>query len=149
MDENDYRIVHEGPGEVQFQLHQSKEIALEESGLRKSPFASLTLKAGHEYHIEILPHGEISTTAFKKLSFMQRKCHLENEVFEDSIFKTYTAKNCKYECHVKVAGEICSCIPWDFIHNTNKEECDVFGRTCFHNAINNVTKLNTDCCRHS
>ena len=64
---------------------------------------------------------------------------LENEVFDDSIFKTYTAKNCKYECHVKLAEKMCKCIPWDYLHNKKSVECDIFGRTCFYNAMENLT----------
>ena len=53
-----------------------------------------------------------------------------------------------YECEVTKAYEVCQCIPWDFFHILKTQgvatECDVFGRTCFQNAINLVPK-ETDC----
>ena len=56
-----------------------------------------------------------------------------------------------YECEVENAYKVCQCIPWDFFHelksNGSAKECDVFGRTCFHNAINTVTK-EKDSCKH-
>ena len=150
LDENDGRIPNEERfNDVQLNLHQSNEIAslLEDRAFRESS-TSLTLKAGYEYYIDIHPEAEISTEAFKKLSFQQRKCRLEGEVSEDSIFKIYTKKNCKYECHVKLAMKLCNCIPWDFIHNIKAAECDIFGRTCFYNAMENISMSNYNHCNH-
>ena len=60
----------------------------------------------------------------------------------------YTKNNCKYECHVELAHEKCHCIPWDFVHNTEAEECDVFGRMCFYDSISNYTKYPINLCPH-
>ena len=60
----------------------------------------------------------------------------------------YTKNNCKYECHVKLAHEKCHCIPWDFEHNIEAEECDVFGRKCFFDSISNYTKYPINLCPH-
>ena len=60
----------------------------------------------------------------------------------------YTKNNCKYECHVELAHEKCHCIPWDFVHNIEAEECDVFGRMCFYDSISNYTKYPINLCPH-
>ena len=53
--------------------------------------------------------------------------------------KVYNKRNCQYQCRVTNAFEICSCIPWDFPLTTNLgDECDVFGRTCFYNAMKQI-----------
>ena len=46
----------------------------------------------------------------------KRKCRLEDELDENSIFKKYTKANCMYECEVEKAYKICQCIPWDYFH---------------------------------
>ena len=109
---------------------------------------SMTFVANHEYYIEITPIGQASTNDFKSLSKEQRQCFLTNEVSKTSLFKTYTKNNCKYECHIKMAIEICSCAPWDFLHTSQKSECDVFGRTCFFNAMENLTISPIKYCEH-
>ena len=46
-----------------------------------------------------------------------------------------------------MAYKVCQCIPWDFLptlHNPEAEVCDVFGRNCFQNAMNNVSKNGKD-----
>ena len=59
-----------------------------------------------------------------------------------------TQNTCQYECHVKKAIDICFCIPWDFLSNTDVQECDVFGRTCFFDAMKIFAKSANDSCNH-
>ena len=43
----------------------------------------------------------------------------------------------------------CQCVPWDFVTleaQNNLSECDVFGRTCFLNVVNNVTHSEVNLC---
>ena len=87
-----------------------------------------------------------SSEEFKDLSKGQRNCKLENEVEEGSIFKHYTENNCRYECTVDLAIKTCICAPWDFMHKSNEIECDVFGRTCFYRAIENITQDSDNPC---
>ena len=104
---------------------------------------------GNEYFIDVTPNGQRSTDGFRNLDFDQRECHLENEVTESSIFKIYTKNNCKYECYVKLANDICKCVPWDFMHNMKiSKECDIFGRTCFFNSMENLTQSPENLCNH-
>ena len=49
---------------------------------------------------------------------------------------------------MKIALDICKCIPWDFVHNFEADECDVFGRSCFYNSISNLTKHPDNVCPH-
>ena len=95
---------------------------------------------------QVMPKVIKTTPAFKKMNLEQRKCKLSHEVEENSIFKVYTQQNCKYECYVKEAESLCQCIPWDFMHqNEMAEECDIFGRTCFYNAMENISKSSNLC----
>ena len=82
------------------------------------------------------------------MPFEQRNCKLEHEVGKNSLFKVYSQKNCKYECYIKKVEEMCDCIPWDFMHQNSKlaKECDLFGRTCFYNAMEMVAKSRN--CKH-
>ena len=139
---------------VQLKIHQSKEFAqILYSSTQDQRKMSITLKPGYEYTIEITPVRQESTDGFRDLPIDKRKCKKDDELDKSSIFKIYSKSNCMYECEVENAYKDCQCIPWDFFHelksNGSAKECDVFGRTCFHNAINNVTKRNTDCCRYS
>ena len=157
MDQTDSRTMnHEKVSrrrqEVKFKLHPSNEIAnlfQDNSLVRSTP---LTLEAGFEYFLDVTPHVVATTDAFKEMDTKQRKCKLQNEIYEKSIFRVYKMENCKYECKVKQAESICKCIPWDFMHNiqavSSQEECDLFGRTCFYNAIENLTKSYHDFCNH-
>ena len=134
-------------GEIQFQLHQSKEIAkiyLESNYNRLT--ASMILKANQEYYIDVTPTGQISSVNYKALNLQQRKCHLVHEVSDSSMFKIYTKRNCEYECLVTIAMKECGCIPWDFMANTEIEQCDVFGRTCFFTVIENATTFSNTLC---
>ena len=54
----------------------------------------------------------------------------------------YTENNCKYECHIQLAEQLCKCLPWDYFDITDTQgykECDVFGRTCFWIAMNHFS----------
>ena len=136
-------------GEIQFQLHQSSEFAhlLMDSNYDKFT-TSLTLDANNEYFIDVSPTGQLSTEAFRDFDFQQRQCHLQHEVHQKSIFKVYTQNNCYYECEVNLAMEMCKCVPWDFEHIEEINECDVFGRTCFFTAMNNLALNSNDSCSH-
>ena len=135
--------------EVQLQLHQSKELGhmlLDYNyELLNIP---LTLATNHEYFIDITPKGEASTAAFRDFDVEKGNCQLDTEVDENSVFKTYAPNNCQYECHVKKAIDICFCIPWDFLSITDVQECDVFGRTCFFDAMKISAKSANDSCNH-
>ena len=146
-----YPRTHNQPGnEIQFQLSQHKEFPqmLWESKFNKY-LTSTILENGNEYFFDVTPTGQIASSRYKSLDLKQRRCFTENEISENSIFKIYTEKNCKYECHVTLAMNFCHCIPWDFMTNiTKKNECDVFGRTCFFNAIKNLTQSEVSQCIH-
>ena len=133
---------------VDFQINSPKELPhiYMDSSQGKS-MHSLTLKSGHEYFIELTPVGQTVTNQFKAISFEERRCLLPEEVPELSTLKIYTKQNCRYECKVIHAMEKCGCIPWDFpINITNPPiECDVFGRTCFLNAIKYVPNEKESC----
>ena len=57
---------------------------------------SMQLKPGYIYEIEVSASGQVSTPGFKELSREVRRCRLENEVDQDSIFKSYSQSNCRY-----------------------------------------------------
>ena len=62
--------------------------------------------------------------------------------------KVYNQHNCFHECKVNFAYDICACIPWDFPLNisNSEKECDVFGRTCFFNAIKEFMMVDENIC---
>ena len=133
---------------VQVQIHQNKEFAqIWDTKVQDEDTKSLTLKPGHEYTIHITPIGQRSTEDFKTLSENDRKCKLDDELEENSLFKIYTKANCMYECEIEMAYTACQCIPWDFFHTMKIQgpECDAFGRTCFQDTIDNVTKDDAYC----
>ena len=134
--------------EIQLKIHSPNVLAnfFEDNALISSTLI-LTLKEGYEYFIDVTPQVVSTTDAFKNMGFQQRKCKLSNEIPDGSIFKNYTMKNCQYECNIKKAETLCKCIPWDFMHNTQAKECDLFGRTCFYNAMKNLTKSNQFYCK--
>ena len=138
--------------DVQLQIHQNKEFAqILHSKAQDERLKSITLIPGHEYKIELTPIGQKSSDNFKLLSKDDRKCQLDDELDKNSTFRIYSKANCMYDCQVSEAYKACQCIPWDFFHflknNQAIPECDIFGRTCFQNAINYVSK-NDDYCSH-
>ena len=132
--------------EIKFQIHPVNELAqiLYEPSQDHST-RSFTLKRGHEYTFEVGIDGRIIRGNFHELSIDQRKCKLSNEVEEDSWFKFYSKRQCKYKCRTLLAYDICGCIPWDIFHVGSYPECDVFGRTCFKNAMDSITHSNGLC----
>jgi hypothetical protein len=134
-------------GNIQFQLHDVDELAqLLHDPVQDSRMKSIKLVAGNEYTIEIEPTGRTVTERFRKMPTENQDCRLK-KMFKGSVFKHYKERNCRYDCKVRAGHQICGCIPWDFIHALmDVSECDLFGRTCFHNVINNVTHSNTDSC---
>ena len=137
------------PKYIQFQIHQSKDLAKLITDLNPADFSQpLTLEGSYVYFIEIYPYGQISTDEFKAMSKEQRQCKLENEVEQSDIFKIYTRNNCMYSCHVELASKQCGCRPWDFLGKSEMPECDVFGRSCFLNSINSQTKSRNDPCQN-
>ena len=132
---------------IRIQLHQSKEFAnMLKTNVYDDFLIPITLEPNHEYSIRVTPYGMESSEEFKDLTKEQRNCKLENEVEEGSIFKHYTENNCRYECTVDLAIKTCKCAPWDFIHKSNEFECDVFGRTCFYRAMENITQDSDNPC---
>ena len=135
---------------IQFHAHQNKEFGqILYTADQEESTKSITLKPGHEYEIEITPIGQETTHGFRNLPYADRNCKLDGELNEGSIFKIYSKANCMYECEVEQAYKYCDCIPWDFFHQkkSQMQECDVYGRTCFHNMVNRVTK-ERDACHH-
>ena len=128
--------------EVNFQIHPSNELPQILNDYSKgTSMDSLILKRGHEYFIEVAPSGQTVSEDFKSMNYEDRNCLLSNELPENSTLKKYSKQNCKYECRINIAKEKCDCIPWDFPVKTTNDtiECDVFGRTCFLNAIKYAT----------
>ena len=131
---------------IQFLLHSPYEFAkMLHADTFDYSMISETLKANHEYFFRVTPYGQVTSEEVKALDVEQRGCQSEDESLPSSIFKIYRKKNCEYECKVDLATSICKCIPWDFISNANTKECDIFGRTCFYNAIENMTQSNHHC----
>ena len=62
------------------------------------------------------------------------------------MFKLYTESNCRYECRLNWAKEMCKCAPWDFMHGSDQKECDVFGRTCFYQTMEDLARDSYDHC---
>ena len=134
---------------IQLQLHQSKEFAsMLKTKVYDDFLMPLTLETEHEYYIKVTPYGKKSLDGLQNLEIEQRKCKLDQEIEEESIFKLYTENNCRYECVTQLAIDTCQCAPWDFMHISSKEECDVFGRTCFYRAMEKLTRDQDDPCSH-
>ena len=132
------------------QVHQRGTFAnfLNEAEITKHT-EPIFLKPGWTYEIDVIPHGVRSTENMKNLPIEDRNCLLEDEVPEGSIFKKYSQANCKYECRVALASQNCGCTPWDFMKvSGSREECDVFGRTCFFNEMKMLTEDPDDLCPH-
>jgi hypothetical protein len=124
--------------QVFFQIHSTNELPqmIKDSSQDKN-MDSITLEAGNEYFVEVTPFGQSVTDQFKLIDQKDRNCLLSTEIFPTSKLKVQTKQNCMYECKVYYAIGHCGCIPWDFPLNISDpvEECDVFGRTCYYNAI--------------
>ena len=135
--------------EVYFQIHSSNELPemLKDSSQARDQHP-IKLKSGYEYFIEVTPFGQSVTEEFKRLSYEERKCSLTDELPLFSALKIYRKQNCIYECKVNYAIKQCDCIPWDFPLNVSESvtECDIFGRTCFFNAIKKFTTYETSIC---
>ena len=126
--------------EIQMLIHPPNEMAqiLHDENQYHST-RSFTLKRGHEYTFEVSIDGRIVTKNFKELPLDKRNCRLRNEVEQTSWFKSYAKGHCKFQCRAMAAYNTCGCIPWDIYHVGTYPECDVFGRTCFMNVMENIT----------
>ena len=135
---------------VQLQIHDGKGFPQILYGIdQDEDQKSISLKPGNEYHIELYPYGQVSTEDVRDISIDKRQCRLSHETFEGASHPTYTKDSCLYDCHVQMAFETCQCVPWDFAHKFKEgKECDVFGRTCFFNRIENLTHMVEESCSH-
>ena len=134
---------------IQLQIHQNKELANMILENNQDDFSEpVTLSRGYEYTYEVYPHGQISSEEFKAVGKEKRNCKLDDEVDQTGIFKIYSYKNCKYSCHVELASKQCGCRPWDFFGKSQMGECDVFGRTCFLNAMELISMSDESLCTH-
>ena len=135
---------------VQMQIHPTTEMAqILFDEFQEFKTRSFKLKRGHEYTFQIGIQVMNTTEGFNDLPIGHRSlCKLPNEVEEHSWFQVYSQKNCIYECHAKSALEFCGCIPWDYYHIGEFLECDIFGRTCFLNAMENLTHQHGHPCQH-
>ena len=132
---------------IQLQLHQPKELATMHTPDNYDPLTiPLTLEANHEYHIQVTPIGKETSNGIRQLPMEHRKCKLETEILDTSVFTIYTEANCRYDCQVKLSAEICQCVPWDYMRNFQAEECDIFGRTCFYESMKNLSQYPVDQC---
>jgi hypothetical protein len=59
------------------------------------------IRAGRAYVVKITPTYHHSTYVFQTLPMVKRKCRLNSEKEEKSIFSYYTQKTCIYECTLK------------------------------------------------
>ena len=137
---------------VQMQIQENKDFPQILFGSnQEDEMKSISLSPGYEYTIKLNPYGQMSTEDFKSMSLDKRQCRLDHEVFENSTHPIYTYANCRYDCIVQSAFKTCKCIPWDFIHNNKNatDECDIFGRTCFFNKVEELTHGEDDTiCSH-
>ena len=135
---------------VQMQIHEGKSLPQILYGVvQDKDQRSMSLKPGYEYVIEMYPYGQISTNDFKDMSMEKRGCRLPHETIEGATHPIYTKDNCLYDCHVQQAYKMCRCVPWDFVNKFEESmECDVFGRTCFFNVMENVTHSLDESCSH-
>ena len=129
--------------DVQFQIQEGKGFPQILYGIdQDKDDRSITLKPGHEYVIELYPYGQVSANGIIDVPLEKRQCRMNHETFEDSSHPIYTKDNCLYDCHVKKAYQVCKCVPWDFANKIMEgKECDIFGRTCFFNKIENLTHM--------
>ena len=131
---------------IQMQIHPRTELAQILHELNQDHATrSFTLKKGHEYNFEVSIDGRMITENFRELPIDERKCKLQDEVDANSWFKFYSKRQCKYKCRTLLAYNTCGCIPWDIFHHGSYPECDIFGRTCFMNVIENITLTKGQC----
>ena len=135
---------------VQMQINHNNDYAAILFGSKQeNGEKSLTLKPGTEYEIELSMNGKKSTSDFQKLSLAQRNCRLTHEILQNATYKVYTKANCEYDCKVSLAFNLCNCIPVEFVNNINNaEKCDIFGKTCFMDMIENMTHSSRNLCPH-
>lgn len=135
--------------EIRMQVHSNEDFGnflAEPYFVKDTP--SVPLKRGMEYYFDIIPVGRRSSNDLKSLDLNERNCLTEDEISNQSLFLKYTERNCKYECHISKAKEICRCIPWDFMEKRRNfvEDCDVFGRECFFNTMKEVAGAEIELC---
>ena len=136
--------------DVQLQVQENKGFPQILYGINQDKDQrSMSLKPGNEYVIELYPYGQVSTDGIMDVPLEKRKCRLDHETFKDSSHPVYTKDNCLYDCRTKKAYETCKCVPWDFANKIREgEECDIFGRTCFFNVMEDLTHKVDESCSH-
>ena len=135
---------------VQMQMSEAKGFPQILHGMNQDKNQrSISLEPGYEYEIELNPYGQISSQDFREMSLEKRGCRLSHETMEKSTYPFYTKDNCLYDCRVQQAFKICQCVPWDFENAISEStECDIFGRTCFFNVMENMTHSRDEFCYH-
>jgi hypothetical protein len=97
------------------------------------------IKPGYETTFNIEPIEVIGTNALHDIKQEARKCKFDDEIEDDSMFKSYSQSSCEYECKIKYAREKCLCTPWNFPtlpFQATPIICDLYGNSCFHSEMN-------------
>jgi amiloride-sensitive sodium channel len=87
----------------------------------------------------------------KQVPASVRKCYFDDEK-QLRFFKTYTQKNCEFECLSTVINRRCNCVPFYYIRSSSWDVCEYrrmkfcVEKFLYERSIGNVSKGdNCDC----
>ena len=96
----------------------------------------ITIRAGQQTMVKILPRPFETTKDFDSLELDERNCKLPHETNGFEYLTKYSRVGCETECAMKTAISVCKCIPWHLPNDFKINPiCEMFGGYCFDQVI--------------
>lgn len=124
------RLVLQSKNEQILKLYQAFSIhSPDEPPLFMNKEVFIEYDGGKKLQIFITPNVITTDKNLKTLSIEDRVCFLDGEKYL-RFFKVYTTKNCKVECFANISSEVCGCVPFDVIRDSDMPVCELHDYPC-------------------
>ena len=108
-----------------------------------------TIHAGYHTTIKVQAMEVVPSQDMQKLSYGERGGRFKDENEDLEIFSSYSQSACEFEYKLKIAEELCRCIPWYYPSKMDKlryKVCDLYGNYCFKTAMNQIENVPEKTC---
>lgn len=89
----------------------------------------LNVEGGKMYEVLITPEVITTDEDLKSSPLDERSCYLEGEK-QLKFYKAYTKRNCEIECFSNASLEVCGCVSFDVIRDSETKICAIHSVDC-------------------
>lgn len=89
----------------------------------------MNIEGGKMYEVLITPEVITTDEDLKSSPLDERSCYLDGEK-QLKFYKAYTKRNCEIECFSNASVEVCGCVSFDVIRDSETQICGVHSIEC-------------------